>query len=99
MLTPLSLGSPLCLEESDDVLMVNRVGRITESTVANVAFLIDGVWVTPPILDGLLGGVMRARLIANGSLTERSVSIPEALNADAVALVSAVRGWRPAVIV
>ena len=85
--------------ESDDVLMVNRVGRITESTVANVVFLIDGVWVTPPILDGLLGGVMRARLIANGSLTERSVSIPEALNADAVALVSAVRGWRPAVIV
>ena len=79
--------------------MVNRVGRITESSVANVVFLIDGKWVTPPVFDGLLGGVMRAHLIANGFLTERSVSIPEALNADAVALVSAVRGWRPAVIV
>jgi para-aminobenzoate synthetase/4-amino-4-deoxychorismate lyase len=85
--------------ESDDVLMVNRLGRITESSIANVVFLIDGEWVTPPVLDGLLGGVLRAQLMENGVLVERSVSIPEALKADAVALVSAVRGWRPAVIV
>lgn len=85
--------------ESDDVLMVNRLGRITESSVANVAFLIEGQWLTPPVLDGLLGGVMRSHLIEDGVIKERSVSIPEALNADAVALVSSVRGWRPAMIV
>ena len=85
--------------ESDDVLMVNRVGRITESSIANVAFLIDGEWLTPPVLDGLLGGVLRSHLVQDGTLIERSVSIPEALGADAVALVSAVRGWRPAVFV
>ena len=85
--------------ESDDILMVNRAGLITESSIANVAFLIGGVWLTPPVLDGLLGGVLRAHLVDNETLIERSVSIPEALGADAVALVSAVRGWRPAVIV
>ena len=85
--------------ESDDILMVNRFGRITESSIANVAFLIEGQWFTPPVLDGLLGGVLRAQLTKNGTLTERSISIPSALNADAVALISAVRGWRPAVIV
>ncbi|MEN8238631.1 MAG: aminotransferase class IV, partial [Actinomycetota bacterium] len=85
--------------EGDDVLMVNRLGRITESSIANVAFRIEDQWVTPPVSDGLLGGVMRAHLIEDGTLTERSVSVPEALNADAVALVSAVRGWRPAVLV
>jgi para-aminobenzoate synthetase/4-amino-4-deoxychorismate lyase len=85
--------------ESDDVLMVNRLGRITESSIANVAFLIEGEWLTPPVLDGLLGGVMRSHLVEDGTLTERSISIPEALSADAVALVSALRGWRPAVIV
>ena len=84
--------------DSDDVLMVNRLGRITESSIANVAFLIEDSWVTPPVLDGLLGGVLRAQLVEDGTLTERSVSIPEAFSADAVALVSAVRGWRSAVI-
>jgi para-aminobenzoate synthetase/4-amino-4-deoxychorismate lyase len=85
--------------DSDDVLMINRLGRITEASIANVAFLIDGQWWTPPVLDGLLNGVMRSRLVEAGTLIERSISIPEALDADAAALVSAVRGWRPAVIV
>jgi para-aminobenzoate synthetase/4-amino-4-deoxychorismate lyase len=84
---------------SDDVLMVNRVGRITESSIANVAFLMDGEWFTPPIDDGLLGGVLRADLVGSEILVERSISIDDALNADAVALVSSVRGWRPAVII
>ena len=83
----------------DDVLMVNSRGRITESSIANAVFLIDGEWLTPPVDDGLLGGVLRGQLIDGGVLRERSISIPEALNADAVALVSAVRGWRPAVFV
>jgi para-aminobenzoate synthetase/4-amino-4-deoxychorismate lyase len=82
----------------EDVLCVNEKGNITESTIANVAFLIDGVWLTPPVTDGLLNGVMRERLISDGTVKERSVSISEALEAEAVALLSSVRGWRPAVI-
>ncbi len=83
----------------DDVLLINRVGRVTESTIANVAFRIDERWVTPPVADGLLAGVMRNRLVSSGVLEERSVSIREALEADVVALVSSVQGWRPAVLV
>ncbi len=83
----------------DDVLCVNEHGDITESTIANAVFLIDGVWRTPPITDGLLGGILRERLIMSGILKEQSVSIPEALGAEAVALVNSVRGWQPAVIV
>jgi para-aminobenzoate synthetase/4-amino-4-deoxychorismate lyase len=85
--------------ESDEILMVNHLGRITESSIANVAFLIGDEWTTPPVADGLLGGILRAQLVQDGTLTERSITIPEAINADAVALVSAIRGWRPAVIV
>jgi para-aminobenzoate synthetase/4-amino-4-deoxychorismate lyase len=83
----------------DDVLCVNEHGDITESTIANVAFLIDGVWRTPPVTDGLLAGILREKLIVGGMLKEQSVSIPEALGAEAVALLNSVRGWRPAVIV
>ncbi len=82
----------------EDVLCVNEVGNITESTIANVAFLIDDTWVTPPITDGLLNGLLRMRLISEGAVKERSVSIPEAVDAEAVALISSVRGWRAAAI-
>jgi hypothetical protein len=35
----------------------------------------------------------------DGTLKEQSVSIREALGAEAVALINSVRGWQPAVIV
>jgi para-aminobenzoate synthetase/4-amino-4-deoxychorismate lyase len=82
----------------DDVLCVNEHGNITESTIANSVFLIDGVWRTPPMTDGLLGGILRERLILEGTVKEQSVSISEALGAEAVALVNSVRGWQPAVL-
>ncbi len=82
----------------DDVLCVNEAGNITESTIANVAFLIDDAWVTPPTADGLLNGILRKRLISEGTVKERSVSISEAFDADAVALISSVRGWRAVLI-
>jgi para-aminobenzoate synthetase/4-amino-4-deoxychorismate lyase len=84
---------------ADDVIMTNRSGNVTETTIGNIVCLIDGDWVTPPVTDGLLPGIMRASLIADGSLKERSVSVPELLAADAIAVVNSVRGWRPAVVV
>ena len=83
----------------DDVLCVNEHGDITEATIANAVFLIDGVWRTPPVTDGLLAGIMRERLIMSGALKEQSVSIADALGAEAVALVNSVRGWQPALII
>jgi para-aminobenzoate synthetase/4-amino-4-deoxychorismate lyase len=82
----------------DDVLLTNTNGDITESTIANVAVLLDGTWVTPPVSDGLLPGVLRARLVADGVLTERSVSVAEASRADGLALVNSVRGWQAAAL-
>jgi para-aminobenzoate synthetase/4-amino-4-deoxychorismate lyase len=77
---------------------VNEEGNITESTIANVAFLIDGVWRTPPVVDGLLAGILRERLIGEGVLEVQTVSISDALEAEAVALLNSVRGWRPGVL-
>ncbi|MGI9585767.1 MAG: aminotransferase class IV, partial [Acidimicrobiia bacterium] len=82
----------------DDVILTNPDGNITESSIANVAVLVDGVWTTPPVTDGLLPGIARARLISSGVLSEGSVSIEQAMEADAIALVNSVRGWRSAVL-
>ncbi len=82
----------------DDVLLTNTDGFVTESTIANVVFLIDGEWVTPPVRDGLLPGILRAHLLDERAITERSVRVPEAYAADAVALINSVRGWRNATL-
>ncbi len=85
--------------EVDDVILVNTRGEVTESTIANLAVRIEGRWVTPPLDAGLLAGTYRQELLREGSLIERPIRISELLEAEEVALVSSVRGWRPAEIV
>ncbi|HET7929566.1 MAG TPA: aminodeoxychorismate synthase component I [Actinomycetota bacterium] len=82
----------------DDVLLVNDRGEVTESTVANLAVRLEGVWVTPPIDAGLLPGTYRTVLLRDGRLIERPVTVDELRGAGELALVSSVRGWRPAVL-
>ncbi|WP_114559918.1 chorismate-binding protein [Desertihabitans aurantiacus] len=84
--------------DADDVLLVNDRGHVTESTVANLAVLLDGRWWTPPQEDGLLPGVGRGRLLADGTLAERPLTPDDLRRADGLALVSSLRGWRPAVL-
>ncbi len=81
------------------MLCVNELGHVTESTIANAVFLIEGEWYTPPLSDGLLPGILRAELLREGVLFERSVSVAEAESAQAVALINSVQGWRPVVLV
>ncbi|HJS27873.1 MAG TPA: bifunctional anthranilate synthase component I family protein/class IV aminotransferase, partial [Actinomycetota bacterium] len=83
----------------DDVLLVNDRGEVTESTIANLAVRFGDAWVTPPIDAGLLPGTRRGVLLARGELTERAVTIDELRTSDEIALVSSLRGWRPAVLV
>ena len=83
----------------DDVLLVNDRGEVTESTIANLAVRLDGVWVTPPVDAGLLPGTYRNVLLRDGRMTERPVTVGELRGAGELALVSSVRGWRPAALV
>jgi para-aminobenzoate synthetase/4-amino-4-deoxychorismate lyase len=83
----------------DDVVLVNDRGEVTESTIANLAVRLEGVWVTPPIDAGLLPGTYRTVLLREGRLIERPVTVDELRGAGELALASSVRGWRPAVLV
>jgi para-aminobenzoate synthetase/4-amino-4-deoxychorismate lyase len=83
----------------DDVLLVNDRGDVTESTIANVAVKLAGEWFTPPVGSGLLPGTYRAVLLREGRIRERPIGMEELGSAGGLALVSSVRGWRPAVLV
>ncbi len=78
------------------MLLVNDRGEVTESTIANLAVRIDGRWWTPPLDAGLLAGIERNRLVSEGVLAERPITIEELRSAGSLALVSSVRGWRDA---
>ncbi len=80
-----------------DTLLWNADGEITECTRGNVAFLLDGRWVTPPLRCGLLAGVGRARALQEGRIHEEAVVRVEDLpRVEALAFVNSLRGWIPA---
>jgi para-aminobenzoate synthetase/4-amino-4-deoxychorismate lyase len=86
------------LPDVDDVVLVNRLGEVTETTVSNLAVALGDAWVTPPRGAGLLAGTYRDVLLREGRLRERPITVSELRCARALAVVSSVRGWRPAVL-
>jgi para-aminobenzoate synthetase/4-amino-4-deoxychorismate lyase len=84
--------------DADDVLLVNTRGEVTESTIANLAVRIEGTWWTPPLDCGLLPGTERAALLAEGTLSERVITLDEVRAADEIALVNSARPWRTATL-
>ncbi len=83
----------------DDVIFWNERSEVTESSVANLAVDINGEWFTPARRCGLLGGTLRAELLASGTIRERIISRAELRAAGRIMLISSVRGWLPAVLV
>ena len=57
----------------DDYVLVNREGFITETAIANLVFQLDGQWITPPLSDGVLPGVMRALLVEKNGVVVRQI--------------------------
>ena len=80
--------------DCDEVILWNERGELTEATTANVVLELDGgIW-TPPASAGLLAGTLRARLLAEGTLAERTLTPDDLARAGRVWLINSVRGWR-----
>lgn len=84
--------------DADDVVMINEHGQLTETTIASLAVHMDGSWWTPPVSSGCLPGVERGRLLETGVLGERVLLPADLYRAEALAVISSVRGWHPAVL-
>ncbi len=79
----------------DDALLITSDGFLTESTLANLLVRRDGKLLTPPVSEGLLPGVMRAVLVADGRAKEARLAPHDLLDAEEVLLCNAVRGvWK-----
>lgn len=74
----------------DSVLIVQH-GHITDTPIANVAFLRGGLWYTPD--TPLLEGTTRARLIDEGRLHVRPITVDELSRFEGFALLNAMLGF------
>jgi len=77
----------------DDVIYWNERGEVTESSIANVVVSIEGELFTPPIESGLLAGVFRKQLLAEGKIKERAISVKELQSTRDFFLINSVRKW------
>ncbi len=78
--------------DTDDVLLWNPDGFITETSIANVIVRIDGELYTPPIECGLLAGTYRELLLRKGEVKERKIHLDELSPTSELTLINSVRG-------
>lgn len=49
---------------ADDAIFFNNKGHATETTCANLFLIQEGCLLTPPLIDGLIAGITRSRVLA-----------------------------------
>lgn len=77
---------------ADEVLYLNERGEVAEGSRTNVFIERGGRLLTPPLSSGLLPGVFRAELIAQGKAHEAVLTLADLADADAVFVGNSVRG-------
>lgn len=83
----------------DDAIILNTVGRICESAIANVFIINDDKIYTPALSEGCVAGTMRRWILERFSLGnylvfEKSLSVNDVLNADEFFLTNAIHPVR-----
>ncbi len=94
--------------DCDDVILHNERGELTEASSSNIALLLNGELVTPPIESGLLSGTFRSYLLKNPKgfqnpwglpLHEKVLYLTDLERCEGIYLLNSVRGWGTAVII
>lgn len=81
-----------------DTILWNTAGELTETTFGNLAVLLDGAWVTPPVSCGLLPGVGRTVALREGRLREAAVRLDDLPRVQGWAFLNSLRGWIAATV-
>ncbi|MFZ5816593.1 MAG: aminotransferase class IV [Bacillota bacterium] len=79
----------------DEALLLNTAGRLAEGAATNLFLLTPAGWLTPPVGEGCLPGVMRRQMLALTGAREAPITPEELHRADGVYLTSALLGCLP----
>lgn len=77
-----------------DVLFLNETGHLAEGSRHNIFLECAGQWLTPPVGDGALPGVMRRELLENHNppILVRSLTVADLKQAEHIYLSNSVNG-------
>lgn len=75
------------LKTDEKEIIIIKNGLLTDTTIANIALKVDGVWLTPK--TPLLKGTLRARLIDEGFLKCEDLTIEDLEKAQNFAIMNA----------
>lgn len=79
----------------DEAIMLNLYGRVAEGAGTSLFVIKQGLWMTPPLSDGCLPGVMRRRVMELTHATEWTIMPEDLRRCDAVFLTNALMGCLP----
>jgi para-aminobenzoate synthetase/4-amino-4-deoxychorismate lyase len=83
----------------DDSILINSDNQLTETTIGNLLYRLDGALYTPPVHCGLLAGCYRAQLLEQGTIRERVLALEEIDKVEEWLRTNSVRGMQRAVLV
>ena len=82
--------------DCDDTLLFNHKNEVCETCIGNFAYKLEGNWYTPPVECGILEGIYRRKLLDEGKLRERIITLDELKLVSEMAVINSVRGWMQA---
>ncbi|WP_024953701.1 aminotransferase class IV [Sulfurospirillum arcachonense] len=80
------------LDENYDDIVILKNGFLSDTSIANIALKIDGIWLTPK--TPLLHGTTRERLLAEGFLKCDNLSIKDLEKSEKFAIMNALVGFK-----
>ncbi len=83
-----------------DTIFLNEKAHLTEGGRSNLFVHLRGRWLTPPLSEGVLPGIMRARMLADPAMnaSEALLTLNDLRNADDIMVCSSLRGCLRAVV-
>ncbi len=78
-----------------DAIMLNERGKVVELLSSNIFLQLKGQWMTPPLEDGCLDGVVRKQLMLLMNVQERSLELEDVRKADEVFATNSIEWVRP----
>jgi branched-subunit amino acid aminotransferase/4-amino-4-deoxychorismate lyase len=79
----------------DDAILFNASNQVTETSISNLIFKLEGAWVTPPISAGILPGIMRGLAIERCGVTVRNIHVSDIPMVEEAMLVSSLKIAQP----
>ena len=75
----------------DEAIVINSNHEVCEGAVSNLIFYSDGLWITPPIIQGVLPGVMRALVVENLPVKVRKIDTNDLSHVQAAIVISSLK--------